>query len=346
MNTETLPHTAPASVISNFEALSQDVDLSFVPSAFKKSMKTLGATARDHVAVPIDQIQFRDNYNVRVHNAKYKARVERLANLMLANGYQQDKPITGFVTEEGGKPVAYVIAGHTRVLAARRANEQGAGIEFIPMLSVPKGTNEIDLMFDLVISNEGSPLSLFEQGVVNQRLISRGVSISTIATRQDVSEAQVRNSLDLLSAPRSIIEHVSDGHISETYALELMRKHGNDAAAMIETGLETAKTMGRTRVTSAVIEGPKMPARVTTSAVSAVQSIMGALDHQAIKTLTSEAAQTADAHGLATVRLPVQVLEQLLALHEQIEQVKQKHAKKAARAEQRAQSDVTCPGAM
>src|SRR5690554_2856744 len=122
MSNNQIVNTAPSS-IENFDALQQDVDLEVVPVAFKKGMKGLGATARDHVAVPVDQIRFRENYNVRTNNDKYRKRVEHIAQLMLANGYQQDKPISGFVTEENGQPVAYVVAGHTRVLAARQANE-------------------------------------------------------------------------------------------------------------------------------------------------------------------------------------------------------------------------------
>lgn len=322
------------SSIENFDSLQADVDLEIVPVAFKKGMKSLGATARDHVAVPIDQLRFRENYNVRTHNEKYRERVEHYAKSMLANGFLQDKAITGFVAEENGEVVAYVVAGHTRVLAARRANELGANIEFIPMLSVPKGTNEVDLIFDLVISNDGSPLTLYEQGVVNKRLINRGITIAQIAERQQRSEAHIRNSLELQSAPRSIIEYVSDGRISETLALDLMRKHGARAKEIIAQGVEEAKAQGKKKVTSATVSGPKMPAPLGVSAISTVESIVLSLDSSVVEAAkaVSDSEHEAQFNSEATVSLPLSVVRELLALKEQIGLVREKHAKKANQA--------------
>lgn len=339
---ETASQSTHENTIQNYDALQQDVDLNLVPLAFKKTMKDLGATTRDHVAVPLDKIRFRENYNVRLDGERYRQRVEHIAQLMLANGYQQDKPITGFVAEEDGEQVAYVVSGHTRVRAARRANELGASIEYIPMLSVPKGTNEIDLIFDLTISNDGAPLTLYEQGVVNQRLINRGISVAEIARRLQRSETHIRNSLELRSAPRAIIEHVEDGRISETLALELMRKHGNAAIKMIEDGVEKAKTEGRTKVTSTALRGRRLPAPLGMNAISTVENLVQALDPAVLDSVNTQVSQAEEGKGLngeATVSLPLEVVRQLLALKGEIDQAREKIAKKEAKAQARDTAD-------
>lgn len=325
--------------IANFDSLEGDVDLNVVPAAFKKGTKSLGATARDHVAMPLDQIRFRENYNVRVFNAKYEARIEHIAESMLANGYQQDKPITGLVVEEDGQAVAYVVAGHTRVLAARLANERGANIEFIPMISVPKGTNDIDLLFDLQISNDTAQLSLYEQGVVNYRIINRGLDVATIARRLGCSEAHVRNTLDMRSAPRVIIEMIGEGRIAETFALEMLRKHGSKAIDILIEGSEVAQAQGKTKVTRSMVTAPKMPAPLGTDAISVVESFVQALDVdvlQSAQALVQEDGAAPSDDG-ATVSVPVSLLRNLIAMNEEIGKVREKMAQKQERAKARQQ---------
>lgn len=330
-STETSYPGTHAPTIQNYDALQEDVDLNLVPLAFKRSMRELGATTRDHVAVPLEKIRFRENYNVRVDSERYRQRVEHLAQLMLANGYQQDKPITGFVADESGEQVAYVVSGHTRVRAARRANELGASIENIPMLSVPKGTNEIDLIFDLSISNDGAPLTLYEQGVVNQRLINRGISVAEIARRLQRSETHIRNSLELRSAPRAIIEHVEHGRISETLALELMRKHGSEAIKIIEEGVEKAKTQGRNKVTSTALRGRRLPAPLGMNAISTVESLVQALDPAVLDSVSRQVEEDKELGGEATVSLPLGVVRQLLVLKDEIDKAREKIANREAK---------------
>lgn len=323
--------------IENFDALQQDFDGNVVMAAFKSGTKSLGATARDHVAIPLDKIRFRENYNPRLMTPQYKARIEHIAALMLANGYQQDKPITGFVTKQGDEIIAYVVAGHTRVLAARLANSKGANIVSVPMLKVPEGTDETDLNFDLVLSNDGAPLSLYEQGIVNHRHINSGLSIAEIARRTNVSDSHVRNSLELRSAPRAVVEMIVEGKISETLALNMLRQHGSDAISVLQKGVETAQSLGKKKVTVATLQGPKMPAPVAMSAVGAVETFVKNLDVgvvQSVKAL-AEDAQAEEVDENATIPVPLSMLRKLIEMSDEISSAREKMAEKEAKAKER-----------
>ncbi len=305
--------------IKNLDQIQEGPNLDIVRAGFKNAIKKVGGSMRDLGSVPIEALRVRKGYNVRLHGKNHEARIESMLQSILANGYREDKPLTCSVEREGDEEVIYLVSGHTRLEAIRRANEQGANITTVPVLCVPEGTDEVDLNLDLVISNDGSPLSMYEQGIVNERSIKQGLAMTEIARRQGVTEGHIRNTLELRAAPDEIVVWLADGVIAETFALETIRKHGPRAVKVIEKGLEKAAAMGKTKVTTATVEGPKIPSKVGVAAVSAVESFMSKLDAVVLESVVGGPQGGELLDDSAPVSVPAGLLRELLSANKEIE---------------------------
>lgn len=324
-------------VLTNLEQIETGPNLDFVRAGFKNTVRKLGGAIGDKANVPVEALRIRDGYNVRLNGKKHESSIERLTQSILENGFRQDKPLTCVVVKEDDEEVIYVVAGHRRLEAVRRANLQGADISHLPIISVPEGTNETDLTFDLVLSNDGEGLGMYEQGFVNERLVSQGHSISEIARRQGFTEGHIRNTLDLRAAPRPIVQWLADGVIAETFALETMRKHGSKAVQVIERGLEKAVALGKSKVTTATTEGPKIPPKVGVAAVSAVESFMSRLDQQVLAKVVGDPEAGVEPDHDAPVTVPAGLLRELMVANKEIIDFRNSLTEKEEKAKERLQ---------
>lgn len=301
-------------------------------AGFKSTVQKAGGSMRDLGNVPIDALHVRKGYNVRLLGKRHEKRVEAYVRSILANGYREDKAFTCSVEKEGGEEKIYLVSGHTRLEAIRRANEMGASITTVPVICVPEGTGEIELTLDLVLSNDGSPLSMYEQGIVNERLIKQGLSMTEIARRQGYTEGHVRNTLELRTAPIEIVQWLADDVIAETFALKMIREHGAHAVAVIRRGLEKAAQMGKTKVTDATVDGPRIPPKVGTAAVNALENFMSKIDSTMLDQLSNVQGGLDDE---TSVSIPVGLLRELLSASGEIEDFRKGLIEKEARAKDR-----------
>lgn len=214
----------------------------------KAAMSEVGAGRSDMWTVPVDMIKVMDGFNVRVQNADYAARIEEIANSILANGFLKDKPLTGYVAKEDGQQVIYVTDGHTRLRAAKLAIERGAEISTLPVITKPAGTSIEDLTVALVTSNNGRPLAPIEMGAVVKRLAGYGMAEDVIAKRIGVTTGYIKDLLLLMGAPKAIRKAVEDGKISAANAVAQMKKHGDKAADVIGSAITEAEEAGETKV--------------------------------------------------------------------------------------------------
>lgn len=229
----------------------EDFTRELTPGNTKAAMKAVGAASSDLWKVAPDQLRTLDGFNARIKNDAYAARVRWIADSIKANGFYPDKPLTGFVALEDGEEVIYVTGGHRRHEGVLLAIEEGADVPTVPVVIKPRGTSMEDLTVDLVVGNEGEPLTTYEQAVVCKRLAGFGWESKEIARRLGYSTAQyVDGLLSLASAPLAVRRMVMEGVISATVAIEAIKKHGDKAAdvllaAMVKsgTGRVTAKHM-------------------------------------------------------------------------------------------------------
>lgn len=322
------------SLTDELAAISAGPDLNF--AAGDEGAESSGADAEPTaiVVVPLASVRVRPGYNVRLPGVKREARVVGILQSILANGYLQDKPLTCVRGQESGEDVYFVVAGHTRLEAVRRANEQGANITHLPVICKSAGAGKVALTMDLVLSNNTEPLSMYEQGIVNERLVAEGLSVSEIARRQGrYTEGHIRNTLELRAAPFAIVQWLADDVIAETFALNMIRKHGDAAVEVIARGLEKASSVGKVRVTAASVDGPKIPAKVGAAAVSAVESFISKLDPTILQQVTGDGGKAADDDE--KIVLTAGALRELMGARQQIADFRESVALKEDKAKER-----------
>lgn len=220
----------------------EDFDASLTAGNVKAAMKDAGAVSADLWQVSPDRLRVLEGFNVRVKNEAYTARVRKIADSIKANGYYKDKPLTGYVAREDGVDVIYVTGGHRRHEAVHLVIEEGVEPFPVPVIIKPKGTSMEDLTVDLVVGNDGEPLSLYEQAIACKRLAGFGWESKEIARRVRYASAQYVDSLLMLAAaPLAIRKMVMENVISATTAIEALLKHGDKAldvllAALVKSG--------------------------------------------------------------------------------------------------------------
>lgn len=220
----------------------------------KSVMSQSNATSRDLWQVPIEKLHVIDGFNVRTDGAEHKQHVIGITESILANGFYQSKPLSGYVALEGSKQVIYITDGHFRLEAAKEAVKRGAEIKSLPIVIAPKGTNIEDLTVGLVTNNSGKPLSQYEIGLVCKRLIGFGWDAKDIARRLGMAVQRVGDLLTLVAAPAAVRKLVAAGTVSATQAIDTLRRHGDKAAEKLEAGAEKAAKSGKKKATRKQIE--------------------------------------------------------------------------------------------
>lgn len=136
------------------------------------------------------------------------------------------------------RTVVYIKQGNTRLDAIETANAAGAAILQAPVLLSAEQMNGADFTLDLILSNSGAPLSLYEQGLAYNRSANEGLSNCEMARRTSVSEGHVRNARDLAKVPERLVEALAAGLIAETLALELWRAFGGEVVERLTPPLK------------------------------------------------------------------------------------------------------------
>jgi ParB family chromosome partitioning protein len=220
---------------------------------------TVGVSSGDLWKMPRNRIRVIPGFNVREKDADYKANVRRYADSMKANGYDETKPMAGFVFEEDGEHLIGLTDGHTRLDAVDLAISEGCEIVTIPVVTKARGTSMEDITIGLVTSNSGAALKPLEVAKVCKRLVGYGMEVKEIATRLTLTTAYVNQLLDLLAAPKAVRDLVANGTIAATLAMDTLKKHGKDAAKMLTAGVKQAKGTGKTRVTAKHVKAATAP---------------------------------------------------------------------------------------
>lgn len=340
---------------TNFDELDVKGEFAFQleSAGFKPVVRALGGTIRDRALIPVSVLRPLPGYNVRLKGALYRARVQELVQLLVEHGYKEDLPMTGYTAMENGEPVIYIVRGNTRYDAIPLANIERAKlgkapIEHVTLLSVSKpdpkkdqsdaSTDDKDPNFtlDLINGNSGSPLGMYESGLVYKRAQNEeGLSNVELGRLTGKSEGHVRNCLKLVEAPRELVDMIADGKIMESQALKLLRSHGADGVMeQVQKGLTMANSLGKTRVTGAVMDGFKLPPKVTQSAVQAIDTLVQSLDPAVVSKLSEESGHEAD--DATEVSVPLSVLRQLMSVSDDISAARVELEVKVAKAQERA----------
>ncbi|WP_425263566.1 ParB/RepB/Spo0J family partition protein [Vibrio owensii] len=206
-------------------------------AAVKQEGVKLGRT--DIYVAPFDLLYVEEGFNIRDIDWK---KVEFFKKMYIEG--RQLPPLDVQPVEVNGEHKLKVFDGHHRYYGISAAIKEGHEI---------KGTkvNEIignagDMLFHMIGTTQGRPLSPMERARAYQRLINQGYTQSEIATRLDQSQASVSNALMLVKADKRLQDMIQDGEIGVSRALELIREYGPEratqAAILDTTAAEEAVT--------------------------------------------------------------------------------------------------------
>lgn len=231
------------------EHITHDFDHDMVAGNIKAAMKGVSATSRDLWYVPFDSLVIIDAFNVRAKTDSYFQDVRTIADSIHANGFYSHKPFAVVVIKEDGKDVIAVYDGHTRYDALKLAISEGFEVERVPAVAAAAGTTLEDITVGLVTNNSGRQLEPMAIGVVCKRLLGYGMDNAKIAKRLGFTPPYVGGLLALVGAPKKIRDMVNEGQVSASLAVTTLREEGESAVSILETGLQSAKESGKTKVT-------------------------------------------------------------------------------------------------
>lgn len=241
------------------------------------AMKSAAAKAGKVYMVDIEFIRVLDDYNPRVHDSKYDARVDWLVNQYEQVGFLPQHPLSAIVAEsitddENKALVLYLQGGHRRLEAVHKFNEKRASddktrISELPVVvRAPGSATAAELQFALIAENEGDPFTPYEQAVVVRRLLgmSRDGGMETftaaeVAGRLGKTERYISDLMALISGPEEIHAMVRTGRIAATLAVQELRAAGDKpeiAVARIKAGLAAVEAAGGSTVTAKYLPAP------------------------------------------------------------------------------------------
>lgn len=125
-----------------------------------------------------------------------------------------------------------VIEGHCRIRAIKKAIERGANIPFIDVL--PFRGNDAERVQLMLRSAQGLSLKPLKVALGYLRLRRMGHEVAEIAKSMGKSTAHVEQMLVLANANSDVHALVSSGAVNTYAAIEVVRKHGEKAGAVLQ----------------------------------------------------------------------------------------------------------------
>ncbi len=150
--------------------------------------------------------------------------IDELKNSIIENGVRI--PIRGY--KEGETYV--VIDGHRRTIATLKAISEGNDIARVPFISEKKRTME-ERIFDILLSNDGKPLTSIELGETYRRLKDYGYTYTEIANKIGKTVKSVSDLVLVAESSKELKELIKGGDISATLVFEIKKSMGNDELA-------------------------------------------------------------------------------------------------------------------
>ncbi|MDE2457956.1 MAG: hypothetical protein KGL20_01820 [Rhodospirillales bacterium] len=297
---------------------------------------TAEAQAQDNRKLYLYQIdpllvEEEDGFNLRYYDdPKVIAHIEAFCDSFMEERYVPPMVVRAL---DDGRIV--VIEGHCRRRGLRMAIARGARI---PLVSViPFRGNDAERVEVMLRSAQGLKLEALDVARGYLRLREMGFNPEDIAASQSKSVARVRQMLLLAQADPQVQALVRGNHVSADAAIEALIEHGDVAAEVLGRKLDEARQEGRARLTKAAPRLPR-PSRKTVEKVfagveEAAAHLPADLPKQARALL-----KLSDAEREARrVEVSAQLLIGLAQAAKEIERMRARQARRAAKLEASAQ---------
>lgn len=226
-----------------------------------RSMRGDGTVKRGEAnSIRLEDIHEEPGFNdlARDYDVNDEQAIEELAAFIKAGGVVP--PLEVRPRAEGG---VWLVDGHLRSRALRLLDSRGdlprtpskadpkvleAWVDVVPFVG-----NDADRVLRLATSAKRNPNSPLALGRIYTALLNAHKwTVQQIAERSGVPVATIKRALDLASGNTDVHEMVKAGEVKPTLAAAAVRKHGDKAGEVLATQLQTAKAMGKKKVTAAV----------------------------------------------------------------------------------------------
>jgi ParB-like chromosome segregation protein Spo0J len=317
-------------------------------TSFKQMQKDGTIKRADARLVRLADIHEEPGFNLRDENATdangetFQQSIERLADYIAQGG--QYPALEVRPRNEGG---VWLVDGHRRARALQLCVERGVPLADangdVWVAIVPFEGNNADRTARIITSREGRALSPLEVSEGYKRLAAFGWDAARIAKTVGKTPQHVTQLLTLANANSDVHQIVAAGGVSAAVAVDMVRKHGENAGKVLADEVGKARAQGKTKATAGTIKGPKVPHKVLDALAGQVDAFIGQLPQQAHLRLASiakamEGGQLPDGQE---VSVPVSALLSLLNAHGEFTSERERQEQKAReRANKAAQVDI------
>lgn len=261
--------------------------------------------------------------------------------LSFKKSYQDGEYVPPLVVHVNDDEQVVIIEGHKRRRGALAAIKEGADIAFVDCVQY-RG-NAAERVALMLRSGEGQPFKPLEIAFGMLRLHRWGYTNAEIGRKTgNKTASNVEQLLLLANANPDVHELVRSGAVSAYTAIDAIREHGEKAGEVLEGHLDVAKANGKTKVTKGVIRGWTPPRKIVSGLVSSVDTFTTALDNKTRHHLAKLEKMDAEQVKGQKVEVDAAALLELLRVHGEMAEAKQKHAT-SAKAKAQAEGQAKIP---
>ena len=289
--------------------------------SFKQMIANKEISRADAMKIALDSIHEEPGFNLRVEGEDLDASIDALAAYIVAGGTIPALEVRP--RAEGG---VWVVDGHRRRRALLKARDMGAPIGAISIVAFTG--NDADRVARIITSAEGRALAPLEVALGYKRLAAFGLTPDEIAAKVQKTRQHVDQGLILANAPTAVQKMVAAGGVSAAVAVDVTRKHGDDAGKVLDEELGKAKAAGKDKITAGTIKGKGLPAKITTEVVDSAEYFAGELTQGTLETLLGVKSGRVDKR--TTVEVPATALLELMDALDRVKDVREKADKRAA----------------
>ncbi|MDE3023306.1 MAG: ParB/RepB/Spo0J family partition protein [Pseudomonadota bacterium] len=238
--------------------------------SFKKLIQSGTIKRADAMKIKLNDIYEEPGFNLREEGSDLEESIFALFEFIMSGG---QVPALEVRPREGGG--VWIVDGHRRYRAYRRAVTAGAPIEYIPVVAF--SGNDLDRIVRIMTSAEGRPLSQLETAKGYRRLAAFGLNSEQIAKHVGKTRQHVDNLLILANANQDVQDLVKSGVVSATTAIETVRHKGEQSGKFLAAELHKAQSIGKKKVTIGTMRSKNIPKKVASQMADFIEKII-ALD--------------------------------------------------------------------
>lgn len=231
------------------------------------ALKDIASGRRDVFNIDPNLLKIKEGWNNRDFNDPANAEhVEQLARSIAEIGVRE--PLK--VVWEDNTP--YITNGECRYRATLLAIKNGAEIKTVPVMSEDRYANEGDRIFTQIASNSGKPFTQLEMAKTFKKLLDLGWKQQEIAAKAGMSGGRVSQILEYLTLPTQVQQMVTNGEVSASMAVKVVKEEGSQATEKLSQAVSTAKAEGKSKAAPKHVEG------AATRGPSAVKVVKDAIE--------------------------------------------------------------------